>query len=254
MHVLKSLCIALGMYSRIPVPRVDWTETDMKYALCFFPAVGVVEGILFLGLWKLCKIAGFGALFRASLLTALPVFVTGGIHVDGFLDTMDALGSWQPRERKLEILKDSHTGAFAIIGGAVYFVLYLGAVSEISGVREAVLIGMGFVLSRILSAGALVTLRGAKKEGMAYVFMSVAHKQITCSVLTMELILTAAAMCFCWLAGAVVMIVAAAGTWLYYRYMAYKEFGGITGDLAGFFLQICEVVMLYGVVIAGRMR
>lgn len=50
------------------------------------------------------------------------------------------------------------------------------------------------------------------------------------------------------------MIVAAAGTWLYYRYMAYKEFGGITGDLAGFFLQICEVVMLYGVVIAGRMR
>ena len=253
MSIFKAFCIALAMYSRIPVPRVEWTEADMKYALCFLPAVGVAEGILFAAMWLVLERAGFGVLFRAAILTALPVFVTGGIHVDGFLDTMDARNSWQSKERKLEILKDSHTGAFAIIGGVVYFVLYLGAASEISEFRQAVMAGMGFILSRILSAGALVTLRGAKKAGMAYTFMSAAHKQITRGVLVLELVLIVAAMCFYWLAGAVVVIAAAAGTWLYYRHMAYKEFGGITGDLAGFFLQICELLMLYGAVIAVRL-
>ena len=57
-----------------------------------------------------------------------PVLVTGGIHLDGFLDTADALSSWQPWEKKLEILKDSHAGAFAIIMGCAYFALGTGCV------------------------------------------------------------------------------------------------------------------------------
>lgn len=253
MSLVKSLCIALAMYSRIPVPRVEWTEQDMKYALCFFPVVGVVEGILFTAMWLILERVGFGVLFQAAILTAVPVLVTGGIHVDGFLDTMDALSSWQPKERKLEILKDSHTGAFAIIGGVTYFILYLGAVSEISEFRIVVMVGMGFVLSRILSAGALVTLRGAKKDGMAYAFMSAAHKRITRSVMALELLLVIWAMCSYWLMGALVMIIIAAGAWLYYRYLSYKEFGGITGDLAGFFLQVCELLMIFGAVIVARL-
>ena len=63
---------------------------------------------------------------RGASFVLLPVLVTGGIHMDGFLDTTDALSSWQPREKKLEILKDSHAGAFAIIMGCSYFVLALG--------------------------------------------------------------------------------------------------------------------------------
>ena len=51
----------------------------------------------------------------------IPVLVTGGIHLDGLLDTADALSSWQTRERRLEILKDSHAGAFAIIVCCGYF-------------------------------------------------------------------------------------------------------------------------------------
>ena len=253
MSLVKSLWIALAMYSRIPVPRVEWTEQDMKYALCFFPAVGAAEGILFVSVWLVLEQAGFGVLFQSAILTAVPILVTGGIHMDGFLDTMDALSSWQPKERKLEILKDSHTGAFAIIGGVTYFILYLGAASEISEFRTAMMTGMGFVLSRILSAGALVTLRGAKKDGMAYAFMSAAHKQITRSVLAAQLLLVIAVMCRYWLMGALAMLILAAGTWLYYRHMSYKEFGGITGDLAGFFLQVCELLMIFGAVTAERL-
>ena len=61
----------------------------------------------------------------------LPVLLNGGIHMDGFLDVTDAKSSYGDREKKLEILKDPHTGAFAIIGGCVYFLIYYGAFGEL---------------------------------------------------------------------------------------------------------------------------
>ena len=56
----------------------------------------------------------------------IPIIITGGIHLDGLLDTADALSSYKSMEEKLEILKDSHTGAFAIIVGGAWFILALG--------------------------------------------------------------------------------------------------------------------------------
>ncbi len=50
-------------------------------------------------------------MLRASVAVLIPVLVTGGIHLDGLLDTADALSSWQTRERRLEILKDSPRGS-----------------------------------------------------------------------------------------------------------------------------------------------
>lgn len=272
---MKPLWIALSMYSRLPAPKTEWTEDGMKYALCFFPVVGLIEGVLFVGAWQLCQWLSVGTLFQAAVLTALPVLVTGGIHMDGFLDTMDALSSWQPRERKLEILKDSHTGAFAVIGGSLYVLLYAGGVSEIRQFSAACLVGGGFVLSRILSALSLCYFKNAKKEGLAYAFMSAAHKRVTRTVLSAELAVTVGGLAVAGgavavpgslavpsgglaagMAGAapvLAMLGAAGAAWGYYWRMSSRQFGGITGDLAGFFLQVCELAMLYGIVTAGRL-
>lgn len=46
MRFFESLAIGVAMYSKIPMPRVEWNEKNMKYAMCFFPLVGVVTGIL----------------------------------------------------------------------------------------------------------------------------------------------------------------------------------------------------------------
>ena len=73
-------------------------------------AVGIVAGIgLLIGLicWALSAIcAGLGspAIFRAALLCAAPVIITGGIHLDGYADTCDALASHADRQKKLENL------------------------------------------------------------------------------------------------------------------------------------------------------
>ena len=101
MNLYESFVIAFSMYSRIPMPKVEWSEKGMKYAMCFFPFVGIVLGLLMYAcLWFLSWISA-SQLTRAVVLTVLPVMLTGGIHVDGWIDTSDALQSWQTTERKL---------------------------------------------------------------------------------------------------------------------------------------------------------
>ena len=110
---MKSLIIAFAMYSKFPMPRVDWEKKALSWALCWFPLVGLAVGAV-LWLWlALAGWLGFGAVFTAALALLLPIALSGGIHLDGFCDTCDALSSHQSRERKLEILKDSHTAALA---------------------------------------------------------------------------------------------------------------------------------------------
>ena len=112
MRFFSSLAVALSMYSKLPVPTVDWNEKNMKYAMCFFPGGGVVTGAFeYAAVYVLLRYTDCGSLFFAAVMTLIPVLVTGGIHMDGFADTMDALSSYGDREKKLAILKDPHTGA-----------------------------------------------------------------------------------------------------------------------------------------------
>ncbi len=63
--------------------------------------------------------------------TCIPILVTGGIHLDGLLDTVDAKSSYGDRKKKLAILADPHVGAFAIIGGSVYLLLYAACLIQL---------------------------------------------------------------------------------------------------------------------------
>ena len=100
----NSFKIAFSMYSKIPMPKSQWTKENMRYIMCFFPLIGaVIGGLTWLwGTWGMELVQS--RLLYVILLVLIPVFVTGGIHLDGLLDTADALNSYQPRERKLEIL------------------------------------------------------------------------------------------------------------------------------------------------------
>lgn len=243
MKLVQAFIIAFAMYSKIPMPKVDWTKENMKYAICFFPLVGAVIGSVYFAVFYLCGWFHTGRILKTMVLVILPVLITGGIHVDGFIDTIDARSSYAERERKLEILKDPHVGAFAVIGCIGYFLLVIGFTSEIT--KEIVLIvAMGFIFSRALSGLSIVSFRGAKKDGLLAAFSNKASKRIVQIVMTIYLIAVIAGMfivnpivgSFCILTGF--------GCYFYYKHMAYQEFGGTTGDLAGYFLQICELFIL----------
>ena len=252
MRVIRSMFIAFSTYSRIPVPQVEWNDENRKYTMCFFPLIGAVIGLLLWGWLWLCDVLGIGPLLRGAVGALLPLLVTGGIHLDGFMDTSDAVASWQTRERRLEILKDSHVGAFAVIGCAAYLLLNAAVLSEASLQSAPMFVGV-FVLSRALSAWAMAVLKSARPNGMLDAFAQAAHRRmvtISCVVYTLL-----CALCWFVLGGwlGAACLAAAALCVLYYKHMAYKLFGGVTGDLAGWFLQITELALLAVIILGGKL-
>lgn len=249
--MLKSMVIAFSTYSKIPMPRIEWEEKSMRYSMCFFPLVGAVIGLCSLGLFYGMSALGFGRLARAAVLTVLPIILSGGIHMDGYLDTMDAKSSYKSREEKLEILKDPHTGAFAIIYEGVYLILCLGLFTEI-GKDEIGFLALGYVYSRILSAISVVSLKKAKKEGMLATAAEASQKNVKWILLAEFLLCTAGYLYLSPVAGGICIFIGIL-TFFYYRNMSYRIFGGITGDLAGYFLQVCELLILLGIVILSKL-
>ena len=248
-NLFESMLIAFSMYSKIPMPKVEWNEKNMKYAMCFFPMIGIVIGVCVQIIGTLLIKSTFGSLFFSVIMTLLPIMITGGIHLDGFLDTMDALSSWGDKEKKLQILKDSNSGAFAIIGMGCYLLCNIALWSEVS-VEMLPLIFCTYVLSRALSGYSVVTFQTAKNSGLAKTFQDAAQKNRVKITMYCWIVISFGCMLVYNLKNAITMFVAGALFFQYYKYLCKKQFGGITGDLAGYFLQVFELLML-GVIVLG---
>ena len=249
MHILESLFVALSTYSAIPVPQFDWNERNMKYSICFFPAVGIFVGASLL-LWSFfCSILNLSAVLFSSVAVCLPLLISGGIHMDGYMDTMDALSSHQSRERKLDIMKDPNCGAFAVIYCGVYLFLQFGLLHELYLYNGVLFYVPVFMLSRSLSAFFAVNLPNARKGGMLCAYTQNAdRRKATLSTLLTAVLCGGVLLLLSVKAGLCILLAAAAAA-LYYRSMTMKEFGGVTGDTSGFFLQICELSCLLGALI-----
>lgn len=242
--LLKSMFSAFLMYSRIPVPQVEWKEQNRRYSLCFFPVIGAVIGGLFL-LWRLiCSETAFNDFMTGAVSTLIPVIVTGGIHIDGFCDVTDAKSSYGDFEKRLAVMKDSHIGAFAVINLCMYFIIQTAMFSQVSQPETSGIIAVGYVLSRALSGLTAVTFRTAKKNGSLQSFTEPAHRKITITVLAITVAVCVAVMILLDIFSGTACTLSAVGMVMYYRRFAYKTFGGITGDLSGWFLQMCEILIL----------
>lgn len=251
--MFHALIIAFSTYSRIPMPQVEWSEKPMKYAICFFPLIGGVIGALTLGWYALCMVLDINAILCGAVLTALPLLLSGGIHMDGFCDTVDALSSHQSKERKLEILKDSHAGAFAIVFCGVWLLLDFAALTQPNQIRSFAILSLGFVLSRAMSGLALANWKGARPSGMLQAFADAAHKSTVTAVMLCYIVLSAVGMLLLSPLSGGAALLAAVLCFFHYRHMSFRQFGGITGDLAGYFLQLCELCMALAVALTWRL-
>ena len=177
---LQTIAVAFAMFSAVPVPLFGWIELNMRFALCVFPLVGLLCGVL----WCVCGVLPLPAPARAAGFCLVPVWVTGGIHLDGYADTCDALSSYGDREKKLEILKDSHCGAFAVIRLCCYFAAYFGLCGSVRFTHRAGLCWtLALVLERALSGFAVAAFPLAKDTGLAHTFATAADKQTVCRFL-----------------------------------------------------------------------
>lgn len=226
----------------------EWEEESMRYAICFFPLIGGVIGGIFFLTYYIGHLLPLGDILLAALLTAIPILISGGIHMDGYCDTVDAISSYQPKERRYEILKDPHSGAFAIIRSGVYFLLYFGMVSALT-VESCLIIAIFFIVSRALSGLAVVQFRTAKQNGLVATFQQAAHKRKVIFSMVIYIVLAIIGMLLVSPVLATVGMLAALYCFFYYKKLAYQLFGGTTGDLAGYFLVRCELMVGLAVVI-----
>jgi len=249
MSIIKSLMVSLSTYSIIPMPNFEWSEKNMQYAMCFFPVVGIVCGVLIWLLDKFTACLNLSGFFVSAAAVCIPLIITGGIHMDGYMDTADALSSHQTKEKKLQILSDPHIGAFAVIYFGIYLILDLAFLYEIRSAGMLSAVCPVFVLSRSISALCAVNMPDARKSGMLSAYTKNAkRKAVNITMVIAAFISVIAIIRISPLTGVIAAGMGILWTFIYCR-MAVKQFGGVTGDTAGFFLQLFELVCMSGILI-----
>ncbi|SFH53722.1 cobalamin-5'-phosphate synthase [Pseudobutyrivibrio sp. OR37] len=242
MRFLKAFVVAFSMYSRIPMPRFTWDSEDMKYHLIFFPWVGAVIGAMEYGLLLLGEYYDIPLGAFVALAMALPLIVTGGFHLDGFMDVADAVNSFKSKEERLEILKDPHIGAFSIINVITAGLLCFAGLFMMN--RNG-FIGwcFSFFMARSVSGIMVIKSKKAKENGMLYSEAKNSADKVVFAGLIIELLIcTIFAFYFVSLQAIILLLL----TLAFYKgteIRANRAFGGITGDVAGYYVVITEVFM-----------
>ncbi|MFI3206559.1 MAG: adenosylcobinamide-GDP ribazoletransferase [Clostridia bacterium] len=248
MDIISSFVICLSMYSIIPMPMTEWTDKKMRYCFLFLPFVGVIISAF----WFLAfvMVYNFSLNFMAIILILVPVFVSGGIHIDGLIDTCDAIFSYGSKEKKLEILKDPRTGAFGVIGAIVYFLLMYATYSEVlknayswNNFLPFIAVGLTFVMSRAIGALTMLSVPKARKNGLGATFSGASSQKINKIVLAIWIIISLAIYALISWQVCLAIIFVMAVFLCFFVSTIKKEFGGITGDLTGFIISVTELLL-----------
>ncbi len=114
--------MAWGNFCSLPCPSKRWNQNYQSLMLGFLPLVGFIIGIIWAAVYFALVYFGFPFFVVSFLITILPFALCGFMHMDGFMDCCDAIMSRRPLADRQRILKDSNTGAFAVVS-MIFFVL-----------------------------------------------------------------------------------------------------------------------------------
>ena len=231
---LQAWAMCRSMFCYIPSPWRTWNEEARPLMLLFLPVLGLELGALWWGLAWLIRTIAVPASVAALLLCAYPYVVTGAIHLDGFMDVVDAVSSYASPERRREILKDSHVGSFAVVGCVLLLLAGYSVFSVGDGdIRLLLLIP---VVSRCGSAMAVTLLPSMSTSQYAAQTIRKSHAAVLavmlCLAITVGFILSGTG-------GFALVIEAAAYALALWR--AYRSLGGMNGDIAGYALTLAEL-------------
>jgi len=263
---IQAFFMSLGMFSSIPCPYRPWNEKARHLMLVFLPLVGLVIGLLWYAIYLLMDRINIPLQLQTAVLMLYPYIITGFIHLDGFMDTSDAILSRRPLEDKLRILKDPHTGAFAVISTAILFVFCFAAMSA---VVEQIHFKQALDIAKDDPMLALIFIPVITRCGSSIAVLAgkpLAHSQyneeqgtkkavseiIAVSLMGLAAILGALAIGTGILVQeasytVLTVLAGAAAAYLAAMFGAARQLKGVSGDLAGYALTIAEafaIVML----------
>ena len=244
--MIDSFLVVLSFISVIPVPKKFipvWNSHTLRYFCIMLP----VAGILFSFLWfmlsfMLFRLIMLSSLLRGFIMCIFTLALTGGLDLDGLMDTCDAIFSHRDRETRLKILSDTHAGSFAVMGCITILMAKTILSTEIfsAGLH---LYSFAFIpaYSRLGMSLLLNNLPFAKDSGLAVMLGSSRNRRDNITLVIMLMV-------FAFFTSKIIPVIMIIFAFIWGK-LCMKIFGGITGDLLGAFVELSEVIMLMGTVI-----
>ena len=234
---MTGLRLAIGFLTVLPVAPAG--EARMGPARAWFPLVGLGLGGILLGL-DLAAREALPSLLVGALLVAALLVLTRAIHTEGFLDCCDGLFGGYSREERLRILRDTHVGAFAVIGGAALLLLKWSAITGIPDDARSGLLLVFPCLSRFGMVATMALFPYVREQGLGTAFQEgrgwwqAAAALVTAGVVAVLFLGAGGAM----LLGVAVVVALGLGRWM------AGMLGGMTGDTYGAVNEVGEVAVL----------
>ncbi|MCR4672278.1 MAG: adenosylcobinamide-GDP ribazoletransferase [Lachnospiraceae bacterium] len=235
----RAFMMSLSMFTALPCPFGEWDEDARPLMTLFLPLVGAVIGALWaLAAWIL-RLIQFPSLVDGIILCAFPIVLTGGIHMDGFMDTVDAVKSWRSPEERRRILKDPHVGSFAVIAACLLIIAEVALFASAKDTSDIFTLIFIPVVSRTVAALGVTILRpisaseysGAYRKGVKK-----EHAMILLAILAVSVILG-----FILLGRYGFASLAVIAGYLIFLRRGFCSLDGMSGDISGYALTIGEL-------------
>lgn len=240
---LEPFLIAVQFLTRLPVARGGWSPQDVGRSLAYYPAVGLLLGIVLAALaWLLGDARSTVA---AAVILAVWVLATGALHLDGLADSADAwLGGFGDRQRTLAIMKDPHRGAAAIVAVALVLIVKFAALEALLHAQAWPALLVAPLLGRASAPLLFLTTDYVRPGGLGSAMAEHLPRAAATWAVAVAAVITIIP------PGGIAMLLAGAIAFAGLRALMVKRIGGATGDTAGAAVELTEAAALVAAAIA----
>lgn len=239
MKILESIVVAFQFLTRLYLPiNVEWDTGNLRRSLMWFGLVGAFIGVILAGAMTLFNRFDLIPAVSAIIILIIWIFITGGMHIDGISDMADGFFSMRDKEKTLEIMKDSHIGAFGVITIVFLLLIKFEMLKEFIIIEKNVcLLILPPTIARIAAGLVLSFYETTKKSGLGYTFHS-SDPRIFWAIgfvvtLIISSILNIKSLIFI---GIAILASNLMALW------AKKKIGGLNGDIYGAIVETVEVI------------
>jgi adenosylcobinamide-GDP ribazoletransferase len=231
-NIFKGFALAISMLTTVPFFKIhDFYKGINGYAVMFYPLVGFLLGAVLWGVHEFLN-PFVTSTHLGIIIFTLWVLLTGALHLDGFSDTVDGL--YAPKEKALEVMKDAHVGGMGMIIGVTFLIL---KASSLAHFELFYLLPLILMLSRLNAVLAIYFYPYISKSGMG----TLAKEELTKSQMLIALFYS---FLIVLLYNKLLLLVSAVLVLFVIKSIFVKRYGGFTGDIYGFSIEVSELILL----------
>jgi adenosylcobinamide-GDP ribazoletransferase len=236
--MLSDLRLAFRFLTRLPIDSADWQPGDLGRASWVFPLVGVLIGLAAGVVYALGRGLGLTPLIAGVAAVATSVILTGALHEDGLADMADGLGG-KEKEQRLAIMRDAHIGTYGVVTLTLTLIARVAAISYLSGTATVLAaLVVAHAAGRTAIGLPLAMLPAAREDGLGAEAGRPSWEWVAAAVGLVGLAVVVVGF-----KGLLAVLLAFAAA-VIVGLIAWRKFGGQTGDVLGAAEQAGEVIAL----------